>query len=224
MLYNAGIDATFIGLMDGKYNVEHTDDPLTGHFKVYFGKNSLWEGTFEGDFVNGTCKEWEERIDVSRAKNGKYVAKSARLFLSAIVCFTRKDDAIRKCNAPLEKIYDKDLTTETVSNAEIQELTDSLQAQKSLLQYSLSKLNQLEEFDEKIPLKGILYEQMNQMLDRIENDMSKLVAILALPPSKKKPREIYYYNKVFDNDSDKLVTKYSKANRKFENKYLIFND
>ena len=220
-LYIAAFDATFVGKSNGKYDMEYSNDSITGHYKVYFGKNSLWEGTFKGDFVNGTSKEWEERINIKHAKKGKYVAKSASLFLSAIFCFYQHD-AIQSCLKPLTRIYDKDLTTEIVSDKEIQELSDSLQSQKKILIYSLFKLNQFEEFDKKIPVKDALSEQLNEMLIRIDENMPKLLVMFAQPPSKKKLQEIYYYNKPFDEKSEKIVERYSNTYKRFENKYIIF--
>jgi len=220
-LYKAAFDATLIGTCNDKFDMDYADNPLTGHFKVYFGENSLWEGTFEGDFVNSTSKEWEERINIKHAKKGKYVAKSASLFLSAIFCFYQHD-AIDICFDPFTRIYDKDLTTEIVSDKEIQELSDSLQSQKKLLMYSLLKLNQFEEFDKKIPVKDILSEQLNEMLIRIDKNTPKLLVMFAQPPSKKKLQEIYYYNKPFDEKFEKIVERYLKTYKKFENKYIIF--
>ena len=225
-LYSACFDATFVGIINGKYDMvlnKDGNDPITGYFKVFFGEKSLWEGTFEGYFVDGTSKEWEERINIKHAKKGKYVAENAKLFLSAIFCFSQHD-AILSSNEPLIRIYDKDLTKEIVSNEEIQELSDSLQSQKKLLLQSLSKLNQLEEFDKKIPLKAILCEQFNQVLIRIDKCMPKTLEMFAQPPSKKKAQEIYYYNKASDEKIEKLGEQYSKTYQKFENKHIIFHD
>jgi hypothetical protein len=220
-IYIAAFDATFVGTSNGKYDMDYADDPVTGHFKVVFGKNSLWEGTFEGDFVNGTSKEWQERINIKHAKKGKYVAKNAGQFLSAIFCFYQFD-AIDSTNEPLRRIYNKDLTTELVSKEEIQELSDSLQSQRKLIMHSLSKLNQLEEFDKKIPVKAVLCEQLNQLLVRMDRYMPKTLEMFEQPPSEKKLREIYYYNKPSDDKFEKLVKNYSKTYQKFENKYIIF--
>jgi len=220
-LYKAAFDATFVGICKDKFDMDYANNLTTGHFRVYFGENSLWKGIFEGDFENGTSKEWEERINIKHAKSGKYVAKSASLFLSAIFCFYQHN-AIQSCVEPLTKIYDKDLTTEIVSNEEIQELSDSLQSQKKLLMYSLSKLNQLEEFDKRIPVKDVLSEQLNKMLIGIDKNMPKLLVMFVQPPSKEKLLEIYYYNKQFDKEFKKIVEKYSKTYKTFEDKYIIF--
>ena len=222
-IYIAAFDATLVGISNGKYDMDYSNDPITGHYKVYFGKNSLWEGTFKGDFVNGTSKEWEERINIKHAKKGKYVAKSACLFLSAIFCFYQHNP-IQSCIEPLKRIYDKDLTTEIVSNEEIQELSDSLESQRKLLIYSLSKLNQLEEFDNRIPVKNVLCEQLNQMLIGIDKNMPKLIIMFAQPPSEKKLKEIYYYNKPFNEKFEEIVERYSKTYKKFEDKYIIFHE
>ena len=218
-MYIAAFDATFVGISNG-YDF---GDSIAGYFSVVFGENSLWEGVFEGDFINGTSKEWEERISIKHAKEGKYVAKNARLFLSAIFCFYQHN-AILRCLEPLMRIYDKDLATEIVSNEEIQELSDSLQSKKKLLIHSLSKLNQLEEFDKRIPVKAVLCEQFNQMLARIDNDMPRLLVMLEQPPSEEKSREFYYYSKPLDKKFEKIQEKYSKTKTKFENKYIIFYD
>lgn len=220
-LYKAALDATFVGNRKDEFDMEYINKPTTGHFKVYFGENSLWEGTFEGDFVNGTSKEWEERINIKHAKSGKYVAKSASLFLTAISCLSQHN-AIQNSFEPLTRIYDKDLTTEIVSEEEIQEMYDSLQSQKRMLMCSLLKLNQLEEFDKKIPVKGVLVEQLKKMLFRINETIPKLLVMFAQPPSKEKLREIYYYNKSFDDELEKIVEKYSTTYKEFENKYIIF--
>lgn len=220
-LYKAAFDATFVGIFEDKDDMDYENNPTTGYFKVYFGKNSLWKGTFEGDFVNGTSKEWEERINIKHAKSGKYVAQSASLFLTAISCFSQHD-AIQNCFEPLTRIYDKDLTTEIVSEEEIQEIYDSLQSQKKILMCSLLKLNQLEEFDKKIPVKGVLIEQFKKMLIRINETTPKLLVMFAQPPSKEKLKEIYYYNKSFDDEFEKIVEKYSTTYKEFENKYIIF--
>ena len=224
--YRASYDATFVGIINGKYDMvlnEDGNDPLTGYFKVFFGEKSIWEGTFEGNLVNGTSKEWEERINVKHAKKGKYVAENAHLFLSAIFCFSQ-NDAIQSSNEPLIRIYDKDLTTEIISNEEIQELSDSLQSQRKLLLQSLLKLNQLEEFDKRIPVKAVLYELLNQVLIRIDKYMPKTLEMFAQPPSKKKGQEIYYYNKTSDEKIEKLGEQYSKMYQKFENKHIVFYD
>lgn len=222
-LYKAALDATLEGNYKDEFDMEYTNNPTTGHFKVYFGENSLWEGTFEGDFVNGTSKEWEERINIKHAKKGRYVAKNASLFLSAIFCFYQHD-AIQRCFEPFKRIYDKDLTTEIVTGEEIQELSDSLESQKKLLMHSLSKLDQLEEFDNRIPVKSILYEQLNQMLIGINKNMPKLLVLFAQPPSEKKLKEIDYYNKPFDENFEEIVERYSITYKKFEDKYIIFNE
>jgi len=216
-MYIAAFDATFVGISNG-YNF---GDSIAGHFSVVFGENSLWEGVFEGDFINGTSKEWEERISIKHAKEGKYVAKNARLFLSAIFCLSQSN-AVLSCLEPLIRVYDKDFTTEIVSDEEIQELSDSLRSLKKILTHSLSKLNELEEFDKRIPVKAVLCELFNQMLIRIDENMPKLLVMLEQPPSEKKLRDISYYNKPFEKKYDKIQAKYSKTKNKFENKYIIF--
>lgn len=219
--YYASFDATFIGKFEHMCDIDNIHDSVNGHFKVFFGENSLWKGTFEGDFKRGTSKEWRERINIKHAKEGKYVAKNARLFLSAIFCFSQRNE-IQNCLEPLTRIYDKDLTREIVSNEEIQELTDSVQSQKKLLMLSLSKLNQLEEFDNNIPLKKTLGELLNQMLSSADKSMSNLIVLFRQPPSEKKIKEIYYYSKPFDDEYDKIVSQYSEMYKKFEDKYITF--
>ena len=216
-MYIAAFDATFVGISNG-YNF---GDSIAGHFSVVFGENSLWEGVFEGDFINGTSKEWEERISIKHAKEGKYVAKNARLFLSAIFCLSQSN-AVLSCLEPLIRVYDKDFTTEIVSDEEIEELSDSLQSLRKILTHSLSKLNELEEFDKRIPVKAVLCKLFNQMLIRIDENMPKLLVMLEQPPSEKKLWDISYYNKPFEKKYDKIQAKYSKTKNKFENKYIIF--
>ena len=220
-MYISAFDATFVGTSNGKYNMDYADDPPTGHFKVFFGENSLWEGTFEGDFVDETSKEWEERVSITHAKEGKYVAKNAGLFSSAIFCFSQYNAVVNYLE-PLLRVYDKDLTTEIVSNEEIRELYDSSQSLKKILTHSLSRLNQLEEFDKKIPVKAVLCELFNQLLIRIDENMPKLLVMLEQPPSEKKLRDISYYNKPFEKKYDKIQAKYSKTYKKFENKHILF--
>lgn len=220
-LYYAAFDATFTGKIDSIYNIDNIHDSINGHFKVFFGKNSLWEGTFEGDFIKGTSNEWEERINIKNAKKGKYVAKNARLFLSAIFCFSQKD-AIECCLEPFTRIYDKDLTREIVSNEEIQELADSVQSQRKLLMQSLFRLNQLEEYDKNIPVKKFLGKLLNQMLIRVDKKMPNSLVLLSQSPSKEKLREIYYYNTPLDEEFDKIVSQYSDIYKKFEDKYITF--
>ena len=225
-LYKACFDATFVGIINGKYDMalnNDRNDPLTGHFKVSFGQNSLWEGPFEGDFVDGTSKEWEERINIKNAKEGKYVAKNASLFLSAIFCFSQYA-AIQTSEEPLIRIYAKDLTTEIVSDEEIQELSNSLQSQKEIVLYSLSKLNQLEEFDKRIPVNAVLCELLNLMLIRIDKYMPKTLEMFAQPSSKKKAQDIYYHNRSSDKKLNKIAKKYSKTYQKFESKHMVFYD
>ena len=60
------------------------------------------------------------------------------------------------------------------------------------------------------------------MLIRIDENMPKLLVMFAQPPSKKKLQEIYYYNKPFDEKSEKIVERYSNTYKRFENKYIIF--
>jgi hypothetical protein len=220
-IYIAAFDATLVGISNGKYDMDYRNDPITGHYRVCFGENSLWEGTFEGDFVNGTSKEWEERINIKHAKKGKYVAKNASLFLSAIFCF-KQDKAVQNTHGPLTKIYNKDLTTEVVSDEEIQELYDSIQSQKKLLMDSHLKLNQLEEFDKNIPVKGDLLKLTDKMLDKINKNTPKLLALLAQPPSKEKFKGIYNHTKPLDDELDRIEENYSKTYKKFEDEYILF--
>jgi len=220
-LYKAAFDASFVGICKDEFDMDSANNPTTGHFKVYFGKNSLWEGTFEGDFVNGTSNEWEERINIKHAKTGKYVAKSASLFLTAIFCF-KQYKAIQNTHEPLTRIYNKDLTTEVVSDEEIQELYDSIQSQKKLLMYSHLKLNQLEEFDKNIPVKGDLLKLTDKMLDKINKNTPKLLALLAQPPSKEKFKGIYNHTKPLDEELDRIEENYSKTYKKFEDEYILF--
>lgn len=86
----------------------------------------------------------------------------------------------------------------------------------------LSRLNQLEEFDKRIPVKAVLYEQLNQALIRIDKYMPKTLEMFAQPPSEKKLQEICCYNKPSDDKLKKLGEKYLKTYQKFENKHIIF--
>jgi hypothetical protein len=78
-----------------------------------------------------------------------------------------------------------------------------MQSQRRLLMHSLSRLNQLEEFDKRIPVRDVLCEQLNLMLTRIDKYMPKTLEMFEQPPSKKKLREIYYYNKPLDDKLEK---------------------
>ena len=160
-------------------------------------------------------------VSITHAKEGKYVAKNAGLFSSAIFCFSQYNAVVNYLE-PLLRVYDKDLTTEIVSNEEIRELYDSSQSLKKILTHSLSRLNQLEEFDKKIPVKAVLCELFNQLLIRIDENMPKLLVMLEQPPSEKKLRDISYYNKPFEKKYDKIQAKYSKTYKKFENKHILF--
>lgn len=111
----------FFACKDNKSNVRIEGGCINGYGTILYSNG----GTATGNFVNGQLNGYCEIV----WGKGKYVAKSASLFLSAIFCFYQQD-ALQSSNKPLIRIYDKDLTTEIVSNEEIQELSDSMQSQK----------------------------------------------------------------------------------------------
>lgn len=220
-LYKADLDATYIGMINDKYDMDFSDNRVTGHFKVYFGKNSLWEGTFEDDFENGTSPKWEERISIKHAKKGKFIAKSAQTFLAAIFCF-EQNRAIQNCFKPLDRIYEKDLSIELVNDKEINELYDSLQSQRKIIQISLSRLVDLEEFDKDIPVKGVLCELFNLMLRNNDIYTTNIVPMFTLSPSVDKSKKIHSYAKPYDDKFLKMADKYSEIYSKFKEKHIIF--
>lgn len=220
-LYKADLDATYIGTINDENDLDSSNNQVTGHFKVYFGKNSLWEGTFEGDFENGTSPEWEERVSIKHAKKGKFIAKSPQTFLAAIFCF-EQNRAIQNCFNPLDRIYEKDLAIELVNDEEIQELYDSLQSQRKILQISLSRLADLEEFDKDIPVKGVLCELFNLMLKNNYIYMTNIIPMFKLPPSAVKSKKIHFYAKPYDDKFVKMADEYSNTYSRFKEKHIIF--
>lgn len=217
-LYKSALDATFVGIFKDHIESKKLNLHPTGYFKVYFGENSIWQGTFEGEFVNGTSKEWEERISIRNSKDGKFVAKNAGLFLSALFCYSQ-EKAILDCFDPLMKIFKKDLTKEPVSDIEIQEVSDSLTSQKLKLLQSLNKLNQLEDFDHALPLKAVLVEKYSLMIKYIEDYAPTILKILKQNPSKDKPLHIANYMKPYSEKFKKLRTEYSNIYTSFQNNY-----
>ena len=222
-LYKAAFDATFVGLIKNNSDFSFDLKPTNGQFKVYFGENSLWEGTFVGEFVNGTCKEWEERINIKHTKNGKFAAKNAGLFRSAIFCYSQ-EKAIQKCLEPLSKVYKKDLAKDNISLKEIQEVIDSLQSLRNILTNSLSKLKQLEEFDKNIPLKDNLFKYYTQFSISIDKNLPRILMLFIQPPSKQKQQDIFSFNRAFELDFKNFGIAFSMTSNDFENKHIKFHE
>ena len=227
-LYKADIDATFVGVFDDdESDYAYNGRYITGHFKVYFGKNSIYEGTFEGDLFYSTSDEWEKRTAIENTKNTKIIAPNANFFLAAIDVFYQYD-SIQDYIIPLEEFYEKDFTKEEVSDEEIDEFKNSLSSIKKIVNLSLERLNLLQEFDKEIPLKNVLYEHLTNINKKADSDY-ELIKLLQQPPSKLKllaimqqssPSEIALYNSMvkYEETYQKFIEKHAKWKKEDKNK------
>ena len=174
--YFSKIDATLIG--------EFKESKIEGHCKVYFGKNSLWNGTFKGNWKNDYCKEWVDYLKIT--KDGEQYIEKPGAFFDSILYYNIYDD-YNRFMIPLKEIYKKNLANEKISYEEISVLFDSLHMMQKKVNYSLAKIKSFREFDKEIPLKKATYDYFYTFKCGLYNEVPNLYMIIQQEPSKIKP-------------------------------------
>jgi len=178
--YFSKIDATLIGKFE-KFKIE-------GRCKVYFGKNSLWKGTFIGNWKNGYCKEWVDYLKFT--KSGEEYIEKPGAFFDSIMRYNIYND-FHRFIIPLKRIYKKNLAKENISYEEMAVLFDSLHMMQKKVNYSLARIKSFREFDKNIPLKKATYDYFYTFKCCLYNEIPNLYMIIQREPSKLKPEIIH---------------------------------